>query len=208
MMARPTKLNPHVQAIICGALVASRDIDLACLRADIARRTYNYWRKLGREELDDWTAELQAAGINLDTIGYDDLPNDRLPHASFLLATEKALADFELIRLGRIARAGEGVPVKRTVTRTRKFKRVVAGELVDVTETETTITEGIERSWQADAWLLERTCGAKYARTVKSEVSGPAGGPVEVHETRSELEDQALADLAARGERLRTARLN
>lgn len=207
-MGRPSKLTPHTQAIICGAIVASHDIDLACTRAGIVRRTYDRWRKDGETELTEWATELEAAGIDLDHLDLDTIDTERFPHGAFRLASEKALGDFELIRLGRISRAGEGVPVRKTVTKTRKFKRVIDGKMQEVSETETTITEGIERAWQADAWLLERALGAKYARTVKSEVSGPDGAPVEIHESRDDLERQALADLASLGERLQQASLN
>ncbi len=39
-------------------------------------------------------------------------------------------------------------------------------------------TEG--KQWQAAAWLAERRHPDRYGRTVKTEVSGPEGGPVAV----------------------------
>lgn len=43
-------------------------------------------------------------------------------------------------------------------------------------------------TWQAAAWILERTRGKKYVRTEKAEVSGPEGGPMRIDVSTEELE--------------------
>lgn len=46
---------------------------------------------------------------------------------------------------------------------------------------------GREGTWQADAWYLERRYPAEYGRR-SVEVSGPAGGPVQIDDGRTTIE--------------------
>jgi hypothetical protein len=46
----------------------------------------------------------------------------------------------------------------------------------------------VEGTWQAAAWILERTRGKRYVRTEKAEVSGPDGGAVRIDVSTEELE--------------------
>lgn len=46
----------------------------------------------------------------------------------------------------------------------------------------------IDGTWQAAAWILERTRGKRYVRTEKAEVSGPDGAPVRIDVSTEELE--------------------
>jgi transposase len=43
-------------------------------------------------------------------------------------------------------------------------------------------------TWQAAAWILERTRGKRYQRVDKSEISGPEGGPLRINVSTEELE--------------------
>jgi transposase len=43
-------------------------------------------------------------------------------------------------------------------------------------------------TWQAAAWILERTRGKRYQRVDKSEISGPEGGPLRISVSTEELE--------------------
>lgn len=43
-------------------------------------------------------------------------------------------------------------------------------------------------TWQAAAWILERTRGKRYVRTEKAEVSGPEGAPVRIDVSTEDLE--------------------
>ena len=54
-------------------------------------------------------------------------------------------------------------------------------------------------SWQASAWLLERTAPQEYGRQLKQEITGANGGPVElaVAGSLSEAIDGALKDTTA-----------
>lgn len=45
-----------------------------------------------------------------------------------------------------------------------------------------------EGTWQAAAWILERTRGKRYQRVDKSEISGPEGGPLRINVSTEELE--------------------
>lgn len=76
----------------------------------------------------------------------------------FSEAVKKAEADCVAAMVAVIKRAATGYPVKKTVTKTR--------EVGGVAETETTVTEYIEHSWQAAAWYLERRIPEDFARFV------------------------------------------
>lgn len=43
-------------------------------------------------------------------------------------------------------------------------------------------------TWQAAAWILERTRGKKYVRTERAEVSGPEGSPMRIDVSTEDLE--------------------
>lgn len=53
--------------------------------------------------------------------------------------------------------------------------------------------------WKPKAWLLERQHRSAYAATVKTEISGPDGGPVEQHVTHDVDPESILAMLDAMG---------
>ena len=58
-----------------------------------------------------------------------------------------------------------------------------------------------EGTWQAAAWWLERTRPDKFGRRLATELSGPAGGPIEVEMvTAEELENRIAALLGEQRE--------
>ena len=56
-----------------------------------------------------------------------------------------------------------------------------------------TIRKASSKQWQAAAWMLERTWPNEYGRRERVEVTGAAGGPVQL----AALSDDALRRLAA-----------
>jgi len=189
-MGRPSLLTPQVLELLVASLRASANVKLACEHARIGEATFHMWARRGRDELAEWAAErgLQPDEVNQDDI--DDLP-DR-PYIEFLFATTKARNDFQLANLAIVTAAAQGQNPVRTV---KEKVRVVDG--VEVERTTETI-ERQERQWSAAAWLLERRFPDEYARTVRSEVSGPDGGAIVVDSSPTDVLLRRLAEMADR----------
>jgi hypothetical protein len=73
--------------------------------------------------------------------------------------------------------AEASIDIAATVGRTRSTTRTVAKGGV---ETTTTTVEQLAPDWRARAWRLERRWPELYGERKEVEVSGPAGGPVEI----------------------------
>lgn len=54
------------------------------------------------------------------------------------------------------------------------------------------IREAAPKNWQAAAWYLERTAPAFFGRHMRTEITGPNNGPVQVEVTKQELVDELL----------------
>jgi hypothetical protein len=52
------------------------------------------------------------------------------------------------------------------------------------------IQQAAQTNWQAAGWWLERTAPQHFSRQVRTELSGPNQGPVQVSVTRDELIDE------------------
>lgn len=52
------------------------------------------------------------------------------------------------------------------------------------------IQQAAQTNWQAAGWWLERTAPQHFGRQMRTEVSGPNQGPVQVSVTRDELIDE------------------
>jgi len=52
------------------------------------------------------------------------------------------------------------------------------------------IQQAAQTNWQAAGWFLERTAPQHFSRQIRTEVSGPDRGPVQVQVTRDELIDE------------------
>lgn len=81
MAGRPTKLNPEVQENICKTLQAGVDVETACRREGIGARTYYDWLRRGRDGEE--------------------------PYASFVMATDKAMAEVEAAITYQIIKASK-----------------------------------------------------------------------------------------------------
>lgn len=58
------------------------------------------------------------------------------------------------------------------------------------------IQQAAQTNWQAAGWWLERTSPQHFSRQVRTELSGPNQGPVQVAVTRDELIDEITRLLA------------
>lgn len=175
-MGAPSKLTEERVGRIREALLAGAPTEVAAARAGIHRDTFFAWQARG-------LAALQTAGMDLDLV-----PEADRPFSDFADTVTRARSDWELGRLAQIQQAGVGRPY--TKTRTRSWDQVVTlkdenGKNVNqvVTMTDTTVEEGLEYDWRADAWLLERRNPQRYGRQTKLEVQG-------------EIKIEALADEA------------
>ena len=57
----------------------------------------------------------------------------------------------------------------------------------DVVRNVSIIQQAAQTNWQAAGWWLERTAPQHFGRQMRTEVSGPNQGPVQVQVTRDEL---------------------
>jgi len=90
---------------------------------------------------------------------------------------------------GREARAKTG---KLTPTETEYFEFLGAVEKAEGFRVQAALAQIVRaaqdpKHWTAAAWLLERTHPDEYARPIRTEISGPDGGPVPVEVGASEL---------------------
>jgi hypothetical protein len=131
------------------------------------------------------------------------------PFVAYFQAIERAQVDFEAYHLRLIQEAGSGRPSLTTTTTTTRrpvtlkngeMARDDNGEILFVEETSTRTTEAVTYSWQASAWLLERTRRDRYSRTVNNVHSGPGGGPIETATAEQQRAD-LLSEIEAWRER-------
>lgn len=131
---RPSKLTPERQETICEELRSSANLTRAAAKAGIAKRTLTEWRTKGAEE---------SEGI----------------YADLLDATDKAIAEWEQVRVERIESAGKD-----------------------------------PKSWNANAWLLERNPLTRERWATRThqhvELTGKDGDPVEIN-TKPGAQDAA-----------------
>lgn len=126
---------------------------------------------VGLSTLTDWIRDGRAA--DPDT-----------PLARFADDLQKARIDFKRRHLTRIAAAAEGG--EQTTRTTTREKRDANGRVTEI------VTETVESehagSWQASAWLLERSFPMEFAQVRRSEAfdpdaGGDAPGPDEAPDT-------------------------
>ncbi len=188
-MGAPTKLTDDRVARIREALLAGAPSAVAAARGGIGSTAFYDWRAKGE-------AALALADHDLDQV-----PAETRPFAEFAETVTRARSDWELGRLAQIQQAGQGRPYRKT--RTRTWDQVVTlkdenGKNVNqvVTMTDTTVEEGLEYDWRADAWLLERRNPTQYGRQTRVAVEGEI--TVEVTESLAEEADALVDELATR----------
>lgn len=59
------------------------------------------------------------------------------------------------------------------------------------------IQDAAPKNWQAAAWYLERTAPAFFGRHMRTEITGPDNGPVQVEVSKQELVNELLSVLEA-----------
>lgn len=163
---------------VAAALRASANQRIAATRAGISERTYRVWRDRGWEDL---KAYLEAHDLDPADLDYEtflaEVPFEDQPFCHFCLTIEKARVDFVLLNLAAISQEAVGTMVEEihetTTTTTNP----------DGSTSTTTVVRTVRKprkSWQAAAWLLERTFPNEYARVIRQEISGRGGDPIEV----------------------------
>lgn len=193
-MGRPSLLTPMVLQMLTVSLRASANVKLACQHARVGEATYHGWCRRGRADLVELADSLGVAADEVDLGSVENLEGD-WPYVHFLHETTKARNDFQLANLAVITAAAQGNNPRTTEREIIKYEQGV-----EVERKVETVTVS-ERQWSAAAWLLERRFPDDYARTVRSEVSGPDGGPVQVEgSSASEALMAKLAEMAERAE--------
>lgn len=163
-MARPSSLTPERSERIRQALLSGAPITVAASRGGVAEKTYHRWASRGR-------AALEAVEWDLS-----EVPEADRIYGEFCQTVTRAIHDWELGRLALIQQAGQGRPY--TKTRTRTWDQIVTLKDEDgnrtqqvVRLTDTTVEEGVEYDWRADAWLLERRHPDTYGRMTRMEIA-------------------------------------
>ncbi len=159
---RPTKLNAERTELVRRALLAGAPNAVAASHAGLSERSYYEYDARGQ-------AALELADHNFDAV-----PDDERLFAQFSQIVREAHDEWELGRIAQIERAGMGREWKKV--RTVTHDRLIDGKVV--TFTTTTIEEGVDYDWKADAWLLERRNPGRWGRVTRTELSGPEGGAI------------------------------
>lgn len=166
-MARPTKLNDERQTRIREAILAGADLETAARRGGIGPTALYEWKAKG-------IAALAAADGNIDRV-----PDDQRAVAVFAEIVEAAVRDWEMGQIALVMRAARGTPGdadqapwERTTTTT-----------IDADGRPVTTTverRGARGDWRAAFTLLERRYPQRWGKTLRTEVTGADGGPIEV----------------------------
>lgn len=177
------RLSRHVLTRIEQALRASANQRLACHHARISAPTYRRWRDQGYRDLQAWTEQQNIDPADLDLNQFlTDIPFQDQPFIHFVLTVEKAISDFELENLAAISVEAVGHPVTETTTVEKVLYERVDEQNVRETLVERTTTTRTKqsKSWLAAMTLLDRCLPNQYARTIRQEISGGSGQPVQL----------------------------
>lgn len=181
-MARPSKLTAEVGEQIRQAILAGAPLRVAASHGRIHEATLHRYQARGLAALEaaDWTI--------------DDVPAADRPYCEFYETVEAARRQWELGQLAVIQRAAQGqaavgadgrpAPVIETETRTTYD---AAGNMTGSVVIE---RRGLKPDWRAALTVLERRIPQEYGKTLRAEVTGPEGAPIEMR----------VEDLVARGE--------
>jgi hypothetical protein len=140
----------------------------------VHRATFYRWQKTGRDTL-----------RAMERGAHGPFSEDELMCAEMVERLERAEPAGKLHALQSIGRSGTGEPVKITTT-------TVTEDAKGNVTTKTVVVEKVEKSWQANAWLLERRYPAEFALVNRMELSGPGGGPIRLSADVEELRARGL----------------
>lgn len=200
---RAPKLNPARARAFCDAVGVGLPQYVAASRAGLGRRTCEMYVRKGR----DAEAELDRLLDRLDPDTWeafealdDSTPSDpswpdrgwpalsqrdeaalallaprEVLYVRFLREVEKAWANFEARNVALVQEAARGYDVEETV---EEYEQPDGGGQPVLVKR--TIRKRRERSWQAAMTLLERRIPDRWSQTRRHQVTGAAGGPLEV----------------------------
>lgn len=189
-MGRPSLLTPDRAEAIIKAVREGCSAHAAASKGAVDERTCLAWLARGRTE-----RQRQAALDDNDHAPGTILPRE-VPYLQFLLAIEKAAAEWEAEALEAIRQAGIGEDAEETVvTETLggwdgTTRNADGSPVLHVVGRTVVVKKRKQKAWQANAWLLERKLPDQYARVTKTELTGADGGPVEI-ESIDALREQA-----------------
>lgn len=195
-MGRPTLCTPELTRRITERIANGLGIAQALTFGPLPGSTHYAWMARGQA-----AAELAESG--------ETVPPAEAVFLEYRAAINKAADEFEAYHLNLIQEAAAGRPsYTTTTTTTRKpvtlkngeMARGDDGEILFVEEVSVRTAESATYSWQASAWLLERTRRDRYSRTVNQVHTGPNGGPMEVA-TAEQRRSDLLAEIEAWRER-------
>jgi hypothetical protein len=166
--ARPLRLKPDDIKLIVNALRNRNVLEASAAMAGIPRSTLYDALRRGRQ-----VAEAIEEGAKRSSFSTNDR---RL--AQFSEAVNKAMAEAQVHTVALIGRAGQEARTERTTK--RRYVGLDAQNQPIYAE-ETTVRE-FPGDWRALAMLLERRWPKEWAPRVRTELSGPEGGPIPVEQ--------------------------
>ena len=110
-------------------------------------------------------------------------------HAALYAGISRATL-YNWLKKGDVAREKRdgGEDLEEAETRYAKFSEDVDNaRAAAVVRNVSIIQQAAQTNWQAAGWWLERTAPQHFGRQMRTEVSGPNQGPVQVQVTRDEL---------------------
>lgn len=140
---RPPTINTDKVNRAISAMRLAGYYESAAAAAGVSRDCFRKWMRRGEAELE------RVKGGTTRSVRKDEQL-----YVDLVVGMEKAAAEAQLLYLGTIRAAGDGLTLTKTVTKTK----VVDGTTV----TETTREERTVRAWQAHAWILERRWPDKW----------------------------------------------
>lgn len=169
---RPTKLTPELAAKVLAFVRAGSFANIAARASGIGESTYYRWLERGDACATEYDRLTEIPVTEVRVLGKQrGLKCSRWGRARLIdavLADEYAFWEFR----ESVKEAEAEAEISRLVT----------------------IQDAAGEHWQAAAWYLERKYPDRYARPIRQEVSGPAGGPIRI----AAMTDEELADARER----------
>lgn len=166
--SRPLKLKPETIKLIVNALRNRNVLEASAAMAGVPRSTLYDSLRRGRQ-----VVEAIEGGAKRSSFSTNDR---RL--AEFSEAVNVAMAEAQVKTVALIGRAGQETRVERTTK--RKYVGLTEDHQPIYAE-ETTVRE-FPGDWRALAMLLERRWPKEWAPRMRTELSGPEGGPIPIEQ--------------------------